>query len=181
MPCIPSLLIRWSGLSSRETWRPNWCRPVENLASVCQSATLCRNDHLVLCHAGIVAYSPLGRGFLTGTLRGLDDFPDGDYRKTLPRFSEYMEDNLKLVEVVKEVAAEKGCTPGQVALAWVHAQGEDVFPIPGTKKVDRFEENLAALDVQLTTAEMKRLEEIGDKIKGTRYSEANMGATYEYL
>ena len=92
-----------------------------------------------------------------------------------------MQDNLELVEVVKEVAREKGCTPGQVALAWVHAQGEDVFPIPGTKKVDRFEENIAAFNIQLTAAEMKRLEEIGDKIKGTRYSAANMGATYEYL
>ena len=147
----------------------------------CANQPPCAILTVLRCRAGIVAYSPLGRGFLTGTLGSLDDFPDGDYRKTLLRFSEYMEDNLKLVEVVREVAAEKGCTPGQVALAWVHARGEDVFPIPGTKKVDRFEENLAAFDVQLTTAEMKRLEEIGDKIKGTRYSEANMGATYEYL
>ena len=127
---------------------------------------------------GIVAYSPLGRGFLTGAIKSKDDFLADDRRLIIPRFSEYLEDNLKLVEIVKEVAAASECTPGQVALAWLHAQGEDVFPIPGTKRVTRLEENIAAFHVKLTDDDMAKLNEIADKIKGTRYEEAMMAATF---
>eukprot|EP00210_Caulerpa_lentillifera_P005078 g4851.t1 len=128
---------------------------------------------------GIVAYSPLGRGFLTGAIKSMDDLPEGDSRHGNPRFAEHFDDNIKLVEIVKEIAAVKGCTPGQVALAWLHAQGEDVFPIPGTKKLTRLEENLGAFKIQLTDEEMKKLGVIGDNIKGTRYSAAFMKYTYQ--
>ena len=128
--------------------------------------------------SGIVAYSPLGRGFLTGAIKSVDDIPEGDYRRNLPRFTEYIEENLKLVDVIKTISEGKGCTMGQVALAWLHAQGDDVFPIPGTKKVNRFEENVGGFNVKLTEEEMKQLAEIADKIKGTRYSEAHMTATF---
>jgi len=128
---------------------------------------------------GIVAYSPLGRGFLTGAIKSIDDIPENDFRRTVPRFSEYIEENLKLVEVVKTISEAKGCTMGQVALAWLHAQGDDVFPIPGTKRLSRFEENVGGFNVKLTDEEMKQLAEIADKIKGNRYGEQMMAATYE--
>ena len=127
---------------------------------------------------GMVAYCPLCRGILTGALKSKDDIPEGDFRLTVPRLNEYFEDNLKLVDVVKEVAAEKGCTPGQVALAWVHAQGEDVFPIPGTKHVDRFEENVAAINVKLTEKDMSKLDGIADKVKGDRVPKHRLSWTF---
>src|SRR3989442_767627 len=97
---------------------------------------------------GIVAYSPLGRGFLTGQIRTPDDFGDGDFRKYLPRFQgENFARNLELVDEVTAMATEKGVTAGQLALAWVHAHGEDVFPIPGTKRRTYLDENAAAADV----------------------------------
>lgn len=120
----------------------------------------------------------MGRGFLTGAIKSAEDIPEGDYRRGLPRFGEYMEENLKLVEVVKSIAAEKGCTPGQVALAWLHAQGEDVFPIPGTKKVSRLEENIGGFGVHLSAEDKAKLEEIADKIKGTRYDAEHMRITF---
>ena len=131
--------------------------------------------------SGIVAYSPLGRGFLTGAIKSADDIAEDDWRRTLPRFTEYIDENLKLVEVIREVAEAKGCTMGQVALAWVHAQGEDVFPIPGTKRVHRLEENIAAFDFKLTEEEMTKLAVIADKIKGTRYNAMGMAATFDGL
>jgi len=130
---------------------------------------------------GIVAYSPLGRGFLTGAIKSVDDIPEGDFRRTLPRFTEYIDDNLKLVDVVETVAEAKGCTAGQVALAWLHAQGDDVFPIPGTKKVHRFEENIGGFNIKLSKDEVKQLEQIADKIKGTRYGERGMAVAFDGL
>jgi aryl-alcohol dehydrogenase-like predicted oxidoreductase len=121
---------------------------------------------------GIVAYSPLGRGFLTGAITSPDDFADDDYRRFQPRFQgENFARNLELVEQVRAMAAEKGCTPGQLALAWVHAQGEDVFPIPGTKRRTYLEENVAAADIDLTPDELARLESIvaPDAVAGDRY------------
>ena len=107
---------------------------------------------------GLVAYSPLGRGFLTGAIRSVDDFADDDSRKTNPRFTgENFEHNLRAVEEVTAIAGEVGATPAQVALAWVLAQGDDVVPIPGTKHVARLEENLAADAVQLTAAQVGQL------------------------
>jgi aryl-alcohol dehydrogenase-like predicted oxidoreductase len=109
---------------------------------------------------GFVAYSPLGRGFLSGAFRTLDDLPEDDRRRSMPRFRpENFERNLELVRVVEEIAAEKGATPAQVALAWVHSRGDDVVPIPGTKRRKYLEENVAALDLQLAADELERLEE----------------------
>ncbi len=107
---------------------------------------------------GLVAYSPLGRGFLTGAIRTIDDFAVDDSRKNNPRFmGENFVHNLRAVDEVTSLAAEIGATPAQVALAWVLAQGDDVVPIPGTKRVARLEENLAADDVDLTSEQLDRL------------------------
>jgi aryl-alcohol dehydrogenase-like predicted oxidoreductase len=109
---------------------------------------------------GLVAYSPLGRGFLTGRVRSPDDFPDGDFRRNNPRFQgENFYANLRLVERVKELAREHDCTPGQLALAWVLHQGEDVVPIPGTKRRAYLEENVGAVEVDLSEDDLRRLDE----------------------
>jgi len=109
---------------------------------------------------GFVAYSPLGRGFLTGRFTSPDDFGEGDFRSNHPRFQgENLAHNLELVERVEELAGEKGATPGQVALAWVQSRGEDVVPIPGTKRVRYVEENAAAVDLELTDEDLRRLDE----------------------
>jgi aryl-alcohol dehydrogenase-like predicted oxidoreductase len=108
---------------------------------------------------GIVPFSPLGRGLLTGTVTNVDELADNDFRRSNPRFAEgNLEHNLRLVEVVREIAAARGCTPGQVALAWLHAQGDDVVPIPGTKRRRYLEENVAALDVALAPDDLTRLD-----------------------
>jgi aryl-alcohol dehydrogenase-like predicted oxidoreductase len=110
---------------------------------------------------GFVPYSPLGRGFLTGQFKTFEDFPPDDYRRHSPRFQgENFAKNLELVQKVEELAAAKGCKPSQLALAWVLAQGEDIVPIPGTKRRTYLEENLAALHVSLTADDLARLDEI---------------------
>jgi len=110
---------------------------------------------------GYVAYSPLGRGFLSGRFKSPADFPEGDFRKNHPRFQgENFEKNLQLVEEVEAMAKEKGCTTAQLALAWVLAQGDDIVPIPGTKHVRYLDENIGALDVKLSDADLKRLDAI---------------------
>ncbi len=110
---------------------------------------------------GIVPYSPLGRGFLTGTVNSADDLARGDFRRGTPRFEgENFARNLEVVERVRTIASEKGITPGQLALAWVQAQGDDVVPIPGTKRRAYVEENVAALDVQLTDDDIAELEAV---------------------
>ena len=122
---------------------------------------------------GIVAYSPLGRGFLTGAIRTPDDFEPGDFRRSQPRFQGAAFDaNLRLVDSVRELAASKGVTAGQVALAWVLARGEDVVPIPGTKRRRYLEENLGAAGVVLDAGELEALD--GLVADGDRY--ANMSA-----
>jgi aryl-alcohol dehydrogenase-like predicted oxidoreductase len=109
---------------------------------------------------GFVAYSPLGRGFLTGQIRSPDELEEGDFRRNNPRFrGDNFQRNLDLVARVEEIAAAKGCTPGQVALAWVLSRGDDVVPIPGTKRVRYLEENAAAADVELTADELAGLEQ----------------------
>jgi aryl-alcohol dehydrogenase-like predicted oxidoreductase len=106
-----------------------------------------------------VAYSPLGRGFLTGAIQKLDDLDPSDWRRTNPRFQEHALDaNLKLAEVVKRIAVRKGCTPAQLALAWVLAQGRDVLPIPGTKRVKYLEDNMGALKVNLSKTELSEID-----------------------
>jgi aryl-alcohol dehydrogenase-like predicted oxidoreductase len=119
---------------------------------------------------GLVPYSPLGRGFLTGDVRRAEDYPDGDYRRNDPRFQGAdFEANVKAAETVHAVAARKGVTAAQLALAWLLAQGDDVVPIPGTKTRPRLEENLAAADVDLDDAELSELEL---PVSGERYPEA---------
>jgi aryl-alcohol dehydrogenase-like predicted oxidoreductase len=110
---------------------------------------------------GFVPYSPLGRGFLTGQFQNPEDIPEGDFRRHNPRFQgENFYQNLKLVDSVKEIAAEKNVTPGQLALAWVLSRGEDFVPIPGTKRTKYLRENVGAADVQLSAEDLKRLDEI---------------------
>jgi aryl-alcohol dehydrogenase-like predicted oxidoreductase len=108
-----------------------------------------------------VAYSPLGRGFLTGQITSLDDLEEGDFRRHNPRFQgQNFQKNLDLVDKVREIASEKGCTPGQLALAWLLARGDDIVPIPGTKRVRYLEENLGAVDVQLSKDDLRRIDEV---------------------
>ena len=118
---------------------------------------------------GFVAYSPLGRGFLTGQIRSVSDLDGSDFRAANPRFAEEaLQQNLRIVEEVETVAREAGATPGQVALAWLLAQGEDIVPIPGTKRVSRLEENAAAAELQLSDEQLSRLAAIAPPV-GDRY------------
>ena len=125
---------------------------------------------------GFVAYSPLGRGFLTGQIRRPEDIQEGDWRKNHPRFQgENFQKNLDLVARVAALARDKRCTPGQLALAWLLRKGEDIVPIPGTKRRTFLEENVGALNVQLSDADVARLEDVG-AAAGARYPEGGMRA-----
>jgi len=129
----------------------------------------------------VVAYSPLSRGMLSGSLKGPEDFEEGDFRAAAPRFSkENFPKNLKLVEQMSAIAKKKGVTPSQLTLAWLMAQGQDIFPIPGTTKVERLKENLGAFDVSLSAQEEKDIREKVEAadVQGTRYGEAMMLACY---
>ena len=120
---------------------------------------------------GFVPYSPLGRGFLTGTLRSLDDLDEADFRRYQPRFQgDNLAANVAIVEVVDQLARAKGCTPGQIALAFVHAAGRDVAPIPGTKRRTYLEENVGALDVELTEEDLTVLDRVAPA-RGDRYAD----------
>jgi len=120
---------------------------------------------------GFVAYSPLGRGFLSGEIRSPDDLDEGDFRRNHPRFQpRNFERNLDLVERVQELAEEKQVTPSQIALAWVHSRGEDVVPIPGTKRRSYLEQNAAAADLELSADELQRLEDVFPTA-GDRYAD----------
>jgi aryl-alcohol dehydrogenase-like predicted oxidoreductase len=120
---------------------------------------------------GFVAYSPLGRGFLTGAIKSLDDLDDGDFRRSQPRLQgENLGANLSIVDRLEELASRKDATPAQIALAWVHAQGTDIVPIPGTKRRRYVEENVAALELRLSEDELAWLEEAG-VAEGQRYAE----------
>ena len=128
---------------------------------------------------GFVPYSPLGRGFLSGEIRSIDDLAQDDFRRSNPRFQgENFQKNLDLVEAVKVIAADKGVTAAQLALAWVLAQGEDLVPIPGTRRVKTLEENAAAVDLELTPEDLKRIEAVfpRDAAQGHRYTPAGMAA-----
>ncbi len=123
---------------------------------------------------GFVPYSPLGHGFLTGKLRSPDDLADDDWRKTNPRFTgENFQRNLRIVDVVEAVAAEARATPAQVALGWLLAQGNDIAPIPGTKRVERVEENTVADRVELSAEQIKRLNSVTPAV-GERHDKGNM-------
>jgi len=128
---------------------------------------------------GFVPYSPLGRGFLTGQFKKFEDLPADDYRRNAPRFQgENFQKNLDLVKRIEEMAREKNCTPAQLALAWVLAQGKDVVPIPGTKRRSYLEQNLAAADIKLTHDDLQRIDQVAPKgiAAGPRYAEAAMAA-----
>lgn len=125
----------------------------------------------------IVAFSPLGKGILTGTIKGASDFKDGDFRKTIPRFNEEnLSSNMRIVHEFQKLAEKKGCTSGQLALAWVIAQG--AIPIPGTKSADRLTENFGASRIDLDDAELKVIRRLVEEAKpqGNRYSDAHMKA-----
>jgi aryl-alcohol dehydrogenase-like predicted oxidoreductase len=124
---------------------------------------------------GFVAYSPLGRGFLTGQIQKVDDLAADDFRRNDPRFmGENFARNLALVDRVKQLAAAKGATLGQIALAWILRKGDDIVPIPGTKHMHYLEENIAAASIELSDAEIAHLEEVMGERVGARYSEAGM-------
>lgn len=126
---------------------------------------------------GFVPYSPLGRGFLTGQIKQFEDLAEDDYRRQSPRFQgENFQKNLDLVKKIEELAENKGCTPSQLALAWLLAQGEDLVPIPGTKRRKYLEENVKALDVSLTQEELQQIDAIAPKgaASGGRYHDAQM-------
>ncbi len=128
---------------------------------------------------GFVPYSPLGRGFLTGRFKSVDDLAPDDWRRNNPRFQGHnFKENLKLVDLVSQIAHEKNCTASQLALAWVLSKGEDIAPIPGTKQTKYLEENIGALEISLTEQESQRIEQalpVGSA-SGTRYPEAGMKA-----
>jgi aryl-alcohol dehydrogenase-like predicted oxidoreductase len=138
------------------------------------------DEILPLCRElgiGFVAYSPLGRGFLTGRFRTFDDLPEEDYRRNSPRFQgENFQKNLDLVGRVEEIARRKKCTPAQLALAWLLAQGKDIVPIPGTKQRRYLDENIQSLDIEMTPADLEWIEEVAPKgaAAGERYHEAGM-------
>ncbi len=128
---------------------------------------------------GFVPYAPLGRGFLTGQIKRIDDLEPDDYRRNTPRLQgDNFDKNLELVREIEEMAGDKGCTPAQLALAWVLAQGDYIVPIPGTKRTARLEENVRALDVQLTQDDLDRLDRIlpPGAASGTRYAAPQMAA-----
>jgi aryl-alcohol dehydrogenase-like predicted oxidoreductase len=121
---------------------------------------------------GFVPYSPLGRGFLTGKIKRFEDLPTDDYRRTSPRFQgENFQKNLDVVKRVEDLAREKRCTPAQLALAWVLAQGDNIVPIPGTKRREYLHENVRALDVDLTSEDLEHIKEVAPKqaFSGARY------------
>ena len=144
-----------------------WTRdPEEEVLGVCRELGI-----------GFVPYSPLGRGFLTGKIQNPEDLPQDDYRRSTPRFQgENFQRNLDLVKRVEEIAREKRCTPAQLALAWVLARGQDIVPIPGTKRRKYLQENIGALDVDLTSKDLERIDEVApkDAFAGSRYPEAMM-------
>jgi aryl-alcohol dehydrogenase-like predicted oxidoreductase len=128
---------------------------------------------------GFVPYSPLGRGFLAGQIKRFEDLAEDDYRRHSPRFQgENFQKNLELINHIEAIAKEKNCTASQLALAWVLAQGEDIVPIPGTKRRKYLEENLAALEVELTPDDLRRIDEVSPRgvAAGTRYPEAMMSS-----
>jgi aryl-alcohol dehydrogenase-like predicted oxidoreductase len=178
--------VRYIGLSEASAETLRRAQKVHPIAALQTEYSLWTRDVegeiLATCRElgiGFVAYSPLGRGFLSGRFRRPEDFPPGDYQRESPRFQgENFQKNLSLVEEVRKMAAEKGCTPSQLALAWVLAQGEDVVPIAGTKRMKYLEENIGALKVMLTAGDVERLNRImpPEAVAGERYPEEGMRA-----
>jgi len=176
--------VRYLGLSEAGPDTIRRAHAVHPIAALQSEYSLWSRDHedevLPLCAElgiGFVAYSPLGRGFLTGAIRSIDDLAPDDWRRQNPRFQgENFQRNLELVDAVHDLAKQKGCTAAQLALAWVLARDEHIVPIPGTRSIARLEENVRAADVTLSEDELRRLDEIlpPGAAAGTRYPEAAM-------
>ncbi len=174
--------VRYLGLSEAGTATIRRAHAVHPITAVQSEYSLWTRDPedgvLQTCRElgiGFVPFSPLGRGFLTGQIKRFEDLEEGDYRRSSPRFQgENFQRNLELVQRVGEIAREKHCAPAQLALAWVLAQGQDIVPIPGTKRRRYLQENLGALDLQLTSADLARIEEAAPRnaFAGPRYSAA---------
>jgi len=177
--------VRYLGLSEAGTETLRRACTVHPIAALQTEYSLWSRDPedeiLPACRelgVGFVAYSPLGRGFLTGQITSFDDLAADDYRRYSPRFQgDNFDKNLELVRRIEEMAREKGCTSAQLALAWVLARSKDIVPIPGTKRRQYLEENLGAINVELTSEEMQRIDEIAPQgaAAGTRYPESMMG------
>jgi aryl-alcohol dehydrogenase-like predicted oxidoreductase len=154
-------------ISALQTEYSLWSRdPEQEILATCRELGI-----------GFVAYSPLGRGFLTGQFSSFEDLPADDYRRNTPRFQgENFQKNLDLVRRVEEIAVEKDCRPSQLALAWVLAQGDDIVPIPGTKRRKYLEENVAAVDLKLSQEDLARIDEVfpPDVAAGKRYPDHMM-------
>ncbi|MBA2732585.1 MAG: aldo/keto reductase [Acidobacteria bacterium] len=176
--------VRYLGLSEASAETVRRAHAVHPIAALQSEYSLWTRDVedeiLPACHElgiGFVAYSPLGRGFLTGKFQKPEDLPENDRRHMFPRFQdENFQQNLRLVERVQEIAASKGCKPAQLALAWVLAQGDDIVPIPGTKRRAYLEENAKALGVELSPEDLARINEVArpDAVAGARYPEFAM-------
>jgi len=178
--------VRWLGLSEVSADTLRRAHKVHPITAVQSEYSLWSRDPedgvLDACRelgVGFVPYSPLGRGFLTGQIKKFEDLEADDYRRHSPRFQgENFQKNLDLVGRIEEIANSKSCTPAQLALAWVLAQGDDLVPIPGTKRRKYLEENIGALDVNLTIQDLEKIDEIAPKgaAAGTRYPEAAMAS-----
>jgi aryl-alcohol dehydrogenase-like predicted oxidoreductase len=166
----PRTLIKANNIhkiSALQTEYSIWTRDVES-----EILGTCREQGIAF-----VAYSPLGRGFLASRFKSGSDIDDNDFRKNNPRFQgENFEKNLQFLRKIEEICAEKNCTPAQLALAWVLAQGKDIIPIPGTKRIKYLEENIRSLDIKLTSEELDRINQIVPPgiTAGTRYPEGGM-------
>ncbi len=173
--------VRYLGLSEASTQTLRRAVKVHPITALQTEYSLWTRDPeqkiLATCRElgiGFVAYSPLGRGFLTGQFRRFEDLPEDDYRRNSPRFQgENFQKNLDLVRRVEEIAQAKGCKPSQLALAWVLAQGDDIVPIPGTKRRKYLEENVGALEVKLTKEDLRRIDDVfpPEAAAGERYPE----------
>ncbi len=178
--------VRFLGLSEAAPASIRRAASIHPIAALQSEYSLWTRDHeaevLPTCRElgiGFVAYSPLGRGFLTGHIRGGGDLAEGDYRRNSPRFQgENLGRNLGLLRILEEIASRKGCTPAQLALAWVLSRGEDIVPIPGTKRMARLEENTAAAEIVIDPQDAARLDASfpPGAASGARYPEEAMRA-----
>ncbi len=176
--------VRYLGLSEASTSTIRRAHTEYPIAALQTEYSLWTRDPedevLPLCRElgiGFVAYSPLGRGFLTGRFRSFEDLPEDDYRRNSPRFQgDNFQKNLDLVQRVEEIARRKRCTPAQLALAWLLAQGDDIVPIPGTKQRRYLDENIDSLQIELSSSDLEEIEEVAPKgaAAGDRYHEAGM-------
>jgi aryl-alcohol dehydrogenase-like predicted oxidoreductase len=178
--------VRYLGLSEAAAETVRRAASVHPIAALQSEYSLWSRDVedeiLPVCRelgVGFVAYSPLGRGFLTGEIKSQESLSEDDRRRQFPRFQgDNFEHNLRLVERIRELAVEKGCQPAQLALAWVLARGEDIVPIPGTKRRKYLEENVQALEIELSPEDLERIGEVArpDAAAGSRYPEAAMSS-----